>query len=151
MMDREKLLKDLVRDEGLELAAYPDSEGFLTIGIGRLIDKRRGGGISEEEAYYLAGHDIDAVEADLDRALPWWRSLSEPRQRALANMCFNLGISKLLEFRKALRALAIAQGCGTGPVAQHYYAEAAREMLDSKWADQVGERAERLAQMVREG
>ncbi len=101
-MNKAELLRELVRDEDLKLHAYPDSEGFWTIGIGRLIDKRRGGKITKEEALYLAGHDIDDVEADLDRALPWWRKMSERRQRALANMCFNLGLPRLLEFKKTL-------------------------------------------------
>lgn len=139
-VDRTRLIADLVRDEGLVLHAYPDSEGFLTIGIGRLIDRRRGGGISEEEAFYLAGHDIDGVEADLDRALPWWRSLSEPRQRALANMCFNLGLTRLLAFKVTLGHLQAGR-----------YEYAAREALKSKWAKQVGERAERIAEMLRRG
>lgn len=139
-MNRAELLRELVRDEDLKLHAYPDSEGFWTIGVGRLIDKRRGGKITKEEAFYLAGHDIDDVEADLDRALPWWRKMSERRQRALANMCFNLGLPRLLEFKKALVHLEAGR-----------YHEAAVEMLDSKWSKQVGERAQRLAAMIREG
>ncbi len=139
-MDRGKLFEDLKRDEGLVLHAYPDSEGYLTLGIGRLVDARRGGGITEEEARYLAGHDIDGVVTDLDRALPWWGKMSEPRQRALANMCFNLGLTRLLGFKVTLAHLEAGR-CR----------EAATEMLDSKWSKQVGERAERLAAMIREG
>lgn len=139
-MNRTDLLRELVRDEGLVLHAYPDSRGFLTIGIGRLIDRRRGGKITREEAFYLAHHDIDEVEADLNRALPWWRKMSERRQRALANMCFNLGLPRLLEFKVTLAHLEAGR-----------YGEAAEEALDSKWAKQVGERAERLAAMIREG
>lgn len=139
-LNRAELLRDLVRDEGMELHAYKDSRGFLTLGIGRLIDKRRGGGITREEAFYLAGHDIDGVEMDLDRNLPWWRQLSEPRQRVLANMCFNLGIGKLLEFKITL-----------GHVEAGRYADAAREMLKSAWAAQVGERAKRLSDLMRGG
>ncbi len=139
-MNRESLLAELIRDEGLKLHAYQDSMGFWTIGIGRLIDKRRGGGITKEEAYYLAGHDIDDVEASLDHVLPWWSKMSERRQRALANMCFNLGMKGLLNFRKALDHLEAGR-----------YAEAAEEFLDSLWSRQVGERAKRLAEMIREG
>lgn len=137
-MNRSALIQDLVRDEGIKLHAYEDSVGFLTIGIGRLIDKRRGGGITQEEAFYLAGHDIDRIEADLDRNLPWWRNLSEPRQRVLANMCFNLGIGRLLDFKITL-----------GHVQAGRYVDAAREMLKSAWATQVGERAERLSNLMR--
>lgn len=139
-MDREALMEDLVRDEGEVLHAYPDSETYLTIGVGRLVDPRRGGGISREESRYLLGHDIDSVEADLDRALPWWREMTEARQRALANMCFNLGLTRLLAFRVTLGHLQAGR-----------YEYAAREALKSKWAKQVGERAERLAEMIRVG
>lgn len=139
-MDREALTEDLVRDEGEILHVYPDSNGFLTIGVGRLVDPRRGGGISREESRYLLGHDIDGVLADLDRALPWWRGMTEPRQRALANMCFNLGLTRLLAFRVTLGHLQAGR-----------YEYAAREALKSKWAKQVGERAERLAEMIRVG
>jgi lysozyme len=76
----------------------------------------------------------------LDRNLPWWRDLSEARQRAVVNMCFNLGITRLLGFSKALAALKAGQ-----------YEEAARQFLDSRWATQVGQRAQRIAELVRKG
>jgi lysozyme len=136
----EQILADLRRDEGEVLHAYQDSEGYWTIGIGTLIDKRNGGGITHDEAVYLALNRISRKREDLDAMLPWWRTLSEVRQRVLLNMAFNLGVSGLLEFR---RMLAGAQ--------RGDYQEAAREMLDSKWAIQVGDRAERLAMMMREG
>jgi len=143
-MNREMLQEDLVRDEGEVLHAYQDSEGFWTIGVGILIDARRGGGITREESRYLLGNRIARAEADLDRALPWWREMTERRQRALANMCFNMGIGNtkkgLLSFKVTLGHLQAGR-----------YEDAAREMLDSTWAKQVGERAERLAEMIRVG
>lgn len=139
-----QLTSDLRRDEGEKLHAYQDSEGYWTIGVGRLIDPRRGGGISKEESAYLLRNDIARVTADLDRALPWWRSLSEARQRVLLNMGFNLGVGStkkgLLSFRNTLAAIERGD-----------YVTAARGMLASKWARQVGVRAERLAQLMREG
>lgn len=132
--------EELIRDEGEVLHAYQDTEGFWTLGVGRLIDKRRGGGITHEEALYLLQNDILRKMEDLDRELPWWRKLSPVRQRVMLNMCFNLGIWGLLKFKKTLAAVESGR-----------YEEASRGMLASKWAKQVGERAERLALMMRRG
>lgn len=131
---------ELIRDEGEVLHAYQDAEGFLTIGVGRLIDKRRGGGITHEESLYLLQNDILRKIEDLDRELPWWRKLSKVRQRVLLNMCFNLGIGGLLGFKNTLAAVESGR-----------YEEATKGMLSSRWAKQVGARAERLAKMMKEG
>lgn len=139
--DQESLLIDeLIRDEGEILHAYTDSLGYITIGVGRLIDKRRGGGISKEESRYLLSNDIKAKSHDLDKRLPWWRDLSPVRQRVLLNMAFNLGIGGLLGFKNTLAAIREGD-----------YERAERSMLASKWAKQVGMRANRLAEMMRKG
>lgn len=137
-MDISRLQDDLWRDEGFVPHGYPDSEGYLTIGVGRLIDQRLGGGITKTEARYLLENDIRKVLGALDRALPWWRSLPEGRMRALANMCFNLGLPRLLGFKKMLKALEA-----------HDWERAADEALDSKWARQVGARSDRIADLLR--
>lgn len=129
---------DLMRDEGFVSHAYRDSEEFWTIGYGRLIDEQLGGGISEAEAFILLRNDIQKARTDLDRALPWWRALPEPSQRGLVNMCFNLGLTRLLTFEKMLKALEAGNGV-----------LAAMECLDSKWARQVGERSRRIAALYR--
>lgn len=136
-MNRLQLISDLKRDEGVILHEYKDSAGYSTIGIGRLIDKK-GGGITLSEAEYMLGNDIQEVEHQLDGRIPWWRTLTEPRQRALANMCFNLGITRLMGFKKALGHLQAGR-----------YEEAAEEFLDSKWAVQVGDRAQRIATLIK--
>jgi len=138
MIDVEALAVDLLRDEGCVLHAYKDSEDFLTIGVGRLIDDRVGGGITLAEARYLLNNDITRTIIELDNKLPWWRDLPEPKARALANMHFNLGWPRLSQFKKMLDAL------GNGR-----WDDAAREALDSKWASQVGARAERIAEIFR--
>ncbi len=129
---------DLIRDEGLRLKPYTDTVGKLTIGVGRNLDDV---GISDAEARHLLRNDIMAAVRDLDRNIPWWRDLSEGRQRALLNMCFNMGWPTLSAFRKMLAALR------TGD-----YDTAAAEALDSRWARQVGQRADRIAAaLIREG
>ena len=134
------LLAELRRDEGVVRHAYQDSLGFWTIGVGRLIDRRRGGGLSDAEIDLLLSNDIQRVDAGLDARIPWWRTLDPVRRRVLANMGFNLGVEGLLGFRNTLPA-----------VREGRYEDAADGMLRSKWARQVGARAVRLAAMMREG
>ena len=137
MPDLTLLAEELKRDEGLRLKAYRDSVGKLTIGVGRNLDDK---GITEDEALYLLATDIAEVCEDLDRSLSWWRGLSENRQRVIANMCFNMGIDKLMGFKNTLKAIQESR-----------WQDATQGMLDSKWASQVGVRAERLAQMMLNG
>lgn len=139
-MDNDKMIAELNRDEGRVPYAYLDSLGFTTIGVGRLIDKRKGGRLRDNEIDFLLTNDIKEVEEQLDGALPWWRGLSENRQRVMVNMCFNLGLPGLLGFTNTLAAIKRGD-----------YAAASRGMLDSKWATQVGARALRLADMMRNG
>lgn len=130
------LVEQLTRDEGLRLKPYRDSVGKLTIGIGRNLDDE---GISEEEADFLLRNDLSTHDSALIRALPWITNLDEARAGVLRNMCFNMGIHGLLGFRQTL---ALIQ--------QGDYAGAAREMLNSHWAEQVGARAQRLAKQLEE-
>lgn len=139
-MNRE-ILKNMLRNhEGLVMHAYQDSLGYWTIGVGRLIDQRKGGGISIAEAMFMLDNDIKKVEDDLDVHIPWWRTMDETRQLVIADMCFNLGIGNLLDFKNTLAAMKDGR-----------YDDAAKGMLDSKWAGQVGKRATHLAEMMRDG
>jgi len=137
---KDKLVTQLRRDEGEVLHAYEDHLGFLTIGIGRLIDKRRGGGISAEEAAYLLNNDIDTRIIALKRTLPWFNQLDEARQGVLVNMSFQLGVEGLLAFKNTL-----------AEVRSGNYEKAAELMLMSKWATQTPERAQRLAKQMKTG
>lgn len=134
---RNELLELLIRDEGFRSKPYRDTVGKLTIGIGRnLTDK----GINKDEAVYLCGTDIREVERDLDMNLPWWRSLSVGRQMVLASMCFNMGWPVMSQFKNTIALVKMGE-----------YEKAADAMLLSKWAGQVGKRANRLADMMRKG
>lgn len=128
----------LIRHEGFVPHAYQDSEGYWTIGIGHLIDKRKGGGITEEQARAILRDDLQYLEFHLDHYLPWWRHLSAVRRMVMQSMAFNLGINGLLGFKRFIAALK----CGD-------YEMAALEMLQSKWAGQVGRRARELAHMMK--
>ena len=126
-MNYDILLEQLKDFEGLELKAYQCTAGKTTIGLGRNLDDY---GITEEEAYYLAKNNIYELEDELDRAISWWRQLDDARQRALINLAYNVGTTTLLKFKKTLQYLEDGS-----------YEEAAKEVLDSRWADQVGRRA----------
>ena len=136
-MDIDQLIIELNRDEGLRLLPYRDTVGKLTIGVGRNLDDV---GISIAEANNMLLNDINRVLPQLDKSMPWWRDLSEARQRVLCNMAFNLGITKLLKFTKTLKMMQDGN-----------YKQAAEAMRQSLWYRQVGVRAERLAVMMDNG
>jgi len=133
-MDVDKLKDQLILHEGLELKSYTCSAGYITLGVGRNVEEL---GITEDEARYLLDNDILRVTKELDNAMPWWRDMSEVRQRIVVDMVFNLGISRFLNFKNAINAMQ-----------EEDWPEAAAQMLDSKWADQVGQRSHRLAKAM---
>ena len=123
--------------EGVRNQVYKDHLGIETIGVGRnLVDR----GLSDQEVDYLLQNDIKIVEEELDRSLPWWRDMSEVRQRALADLVFNMGLPRLHGFVKMLDGLQ-----------RRDYQTAADELLDSNYAKQVGARSIRVAEMIRTG
>ena len=137
-----RLIEQLRLHEGERRKPYRDTVGKLTIGIGRNLDDK---GLRRDEIEYLLANDIADARADLDRYLPWWRGLDPVRQRVLIDMAFNMGMGSpgnggLLSFVNTL-----------SNIRQGRYAEAADMMLASKWAQQVGRRAVRLATMMRTG
>lgn len=134
-----ELTVQLRRDEGEVLTAYSDHLGFLTIGVGRLIDKRKGGGINAEESAYLLANDIREKTAEVLRALPWAEHLSEPRLGALINMAFQMGTDGLLDFKITL---SLIQGGN--------YARASEEMGNSLWMKQTPERCARIAKQMKD-
>jgi len=138
--DKDQLKDEIKRDEGFVSHAYQDPRGYWTIGYGRMIDERLDGGISKGEADFLLTNDIQRTLMEIEVNFPWFSELDGVRQRALLNMAYNLGMRTLLEFKKMLGALK-AGDCTV----------AAKEAQNSKWADQVGERADRIAEMFRNG
>lgn len=139
-MSINNIVDQLRRDEGFRSSAYQDHLGYWTIGVGRQIDSRKGGGISRDEAMLLLQNDIEARTAQLEDRLPWFVYLSATRQGVLINMAFQLGIGGLMNFKKTLAHVEAGQ-----------YTAAASEMLQSTWAKQTPERAERLATQMRTG
>lgn len=132
------LIKQLRSEEGEILHAYNDHLGYVTIGIGRLLDRRKGGGITAEESAYLLANDIAKFERLLDKSLPWWRSLTEPRQAVILGMAFQMGVEGLLDFKNTLAFVKSGD-----------YTAAAANMKASKWAQQTPARAARMAEQMR--
>lgn len=136
-MNVTKLRADLIEDENIELKPYRDSVGKLTIGVGRNLDDD---GISKLEAFFLLDNDITDVMSELFHKFPWMNSLNDVRQNVFLNMTFNMGVEKLSEFHLTL---AYAQG--------GHFDMASKEMLNSVWAKQVGDRAVRLSKEMLTG
>lgn len=139
-MDLERLKADLRRDEGLRLLAYKCPAGVWTIGYGHTgHEVLEGMAIDHDLAETYLARDIAGVFHDLDRNVPWWRDMPEPAARGLCNMGFNLGWTRLSGFKMMLHALEAGA-----------WETAAREGIHSKWAEQVGARATRIAELYRE-
>lgn len=136
----EKLRAQIIRHEGKVAHAYQDSLGYWTVGVGHLIDERKGGFLPDFIIDTLLEYDIERVKKELLAALPWFLELDPPRQAVLIDMAFNLGTAGLLKFANTLRS--IREGA---------YSAAAMHMLDSTWAQQVGIRAQRLAAQMEKG
>ena len=134
---RQKLKKLLMDHESYKQFVYSDTTGHLTVGIGRNLTDR---GISLNEATYLLDEDITYFYTKLNQFLHFFKRLDENRQIALVDMCFNLGMQGFLNFKHMILALEAED-----------YERAAQEMVNSKWADQVGNRAMTLAEIVRTG
>ncbi len=138
MANIELLKKMLKLDEGIRLKPYLDTAEppKLTIGIGRNLDDV---GISEQEALILLESDIThlLVNQDIQKII---LGHDQTRQSVILNMAFNMGVRGLLKFNNMLSAFESRD-----------YVTAALEMLDSKWAEQVGDRAIRLAYMMKDG
>jgi lysozyme len=136
-----ELIKQLRGDEGEEACVYQDHLGYWTIGVGRLVDKRKAGaGLRPHEISFLLVNDVDDRIGELQKRIPWFDQLDPVRQGVLLNMSFQMGVDGLLGFTNTLRL-----------VSQKHYDLAATNMLKSKWASQTPERALRMAEQMRTG
>ena len=155
---RDDFVQSLVAHEGYRKNVYQDTLGIDTIGIGRNLEDR---GITAEElahldipnieavyehgityadAVYLACNDIEIVEEELLRHQPCVSELSATRQMVLMDMAFNMGVPRLLKFKKMWAAIHEGE-----------FDTASKEMLDSRWAVQVGARSQKAALRMRIG
>ena len=156
--NKDLLMEKLIAHEGLRLQVYKDSLGIATIGIGRNLEDRGitpeelewmdipnmdtiyQYGISEADAMYLAQNDVQIVEEELLRSHPCVENLDAVRQLVLVDMAFNMGVPRLGKFKKMWAAIH-----------KNNFDEAAKEMLDSRWANQVKSRSTKLAHAMHTG
>lgn len=124
-------------DEGVKRFPYRDTVGKLSIGVGRNLDDV---GLAEDEINFLLNNDIYRAEITARTLCAGFDRLSDARKAVLINMAFNLGQTRLAGFRRFLEA-----------VKELDWEQAAKEMLDSRWSQQVGQRAVRLANQMRTG
>jgi len=134
-----KLIEMIKEHEGVVPHAYQDSRGYWTIGVGRLIDKSLDGGLSDAEIDYLLANDIKRCRAEAEQ-YPWFNKMNEPRQAVILSMLFNLGKPRFDKFQNMQAALLVGD-----------YTLASHEMLDSRWASQVGRRAIEMSDMMQSG
>lgn len=155
--DQAAFERQVTPEEGERLRSYKDTVGKWTIGIGRNLDdvgispdetKLLGitrescmeHGITQPQCDVLFANDCARSAAALDAHLPWWRSLDKVRQRVLLDLTFNMGIHGLMQFKNTLSLIQ-----------QLKYNAAADALHQSKWDQQVGQRAPRLEKMLRTG
>ena len=134
------LVETLKRHEGVRSHAYKCSENMITVGVGRNLDENGGIGLSDDEIEYLLMNDIERCDAELRATYDWYGSLGKPRRDAMINLSFNLGLTRLRGFVKAIEAMSREQ-----------YDVAADEFMDSRWAEQVGDRAVEVTELIRTG
>ena len=137
----------LTLHEGFRQKAYDDKtgktlrrtqtlQGKLTIGVGRNLSDR---GLTRAEVSLLLDHDIARATKSAER-YPWFEGLTVPRQAVVVSMIFNCGPAGWAGFTKTHAALAAAR-----------WEEAGVELLRSRYAEQVGDRALHLAEILRSG
>lgn len=138
-MWKEHLRKRLKVDEGLKLRSYKDSVGVWTIGWGHTKGVEQNQLIGMHDAETFLTSDIEEAIATARKVFINFNDLSGPRKAVLTNMAFNLGETRLRSFKKLIAAVVAED-----------FSKASLEMLDSKWAVQVGQRAKRLAKSMSE-
>ena len=144
-MNVDKLREELAADEGCKFEIYLDHLGLPTFGIGHLIrehdpehGKPVGTEVSDERVRQVFALDVAVTIEDCQRLFRNWDDLPDEAQLVCANMAFNLGyprFSKFVNFRAAIEA--------------QDWLKAADEAVDSRWHDQVPNRAKRLVQRLR--
>ena len=145
-MNVDKLREELEIDEGDRYNVYLDHLGYPTFGIGHLViesdsenGQAVGTSVSEDRVAEAFDEDIKSVLRDCNILYPDFDDLPEEAQQIIANMMFNLGRPRLSKFAGMKRGVDARD-----------WDVAADEMVDSRWYRQVGARAERLVNRMRD-
>lgn len=135
--ERHKLKNLIMKHEGYREFVYTDTTGHLTIGFGHNLEAR---GLSVPLSSAVLDDDINYWVMKLTQSIGFFDTLNPARKSVLIDMCHNLGVNGLLEFRDMLDSLL-----------KKDYEQAAKDMLASKWAQQVGHRALENAEIMKTG
>ena len=136
----DKIIEMLRLHEGVEQYVYTDHLGYETIGVGRCIRKNVGLGLSDDEINYLLSNDVDRCVKELGASFSWFSALNEARRDAMINLCFQLGLTKLLKFKNFLASMEEGD-----------YEAASTHLLDSLYARQTPARADEVAEIIVSG
>jgi len=135
MIDLERVKNTLKRHEGVRKTLYTCSSGYPTVGVGHNLQTNP---LSDLAIDRILMDDIASTILDCGGSIKGFSKYPIPVQEALINLVFNMGISKVLQFKRTLKYL---QG--------GYWIAAADELLDSNYAKQVGQRAIEVSNMIR--
>ena len=143
-MNIEALREQLKVDEGVKYEIYKDHLGYPTFGIGHLITEDDpehgepdGTEISEDRVNEVFETDVAKFVSEAKILFPDLDDLPEVAQQVIVNMAFNMGRPRLSKFKNFIAG-----------VNDRDWVRAAEEMMDSRWADQVGARAVRLRNLI---
>ena len=144
-MDINKLREQLKIDEGVRYEVYDDHLGYKTFGIGHLVKTTDeeygwpvGTPVSEKRVNSVFDEDVETYIAETEKVFGNLQEMPQEVQQVLVNMCFNMGAPRLSQFKKFIKAIH-----------DEDWATASVEMLDSRWASQVGIRANRLSDRIK--
>ena len=144
-MDINKLREQLKIDEGVKYEVYDDHLGYKTFGIGHLVkatDEEYGASVgtpvSEERVNSVFNKDVETYIDESKKVFGNLEDMSQEAQQVIVNMAFNMGAPRLSKFLKFIKAIN-----------DEDWATASVEMLDSRWASQVGIRANRLSDRIK--
>ena len=144
-MDINKLREQLKIDEGVKYEVYDDHLGYKTFGIGHLVktaDEEYGAPVgtpvSEKRVNSVFDRDVETYIAETEKVFGNLQEMTQEVQQCLVNMCFNMGAPRLSQFKKFIKAIH-----------DEDWATASVEMLDSRWSNQVGDRANRLSDRIK--
>ncbi len=139
---KDALIVRLQDEEGFREYPYKDSLGNYTVGYGQLINQLQDEHypMSQSRALELLRNKVNEIYKDIELQISWFKYLDPIRQTVLVDMAYNMGMNDLLGFKNTLYFIRNGK-----------YQMAAEHMLESKWAEQVGDRAINLSKIMESG
>lgn len=134
-MDSKRIERRLIKSEGYRTHLYKCPADKWTVGVGHNIEDR---GLSPAAIAFILREDMDICENELRGSLMYWDDLPGVVQEALMDLCFNMGISRLMKFRNMLKHMESGE-----------WNKASDELLRSVYAKQLPKRALENAELIK--